>query len=556
MSNVPSLPQLKRELEDLLLDLTFLGKALQRLRELLPDTSEKRATVLVLIGRLNDANKKSLRGAIDDRTLQIEYNAIRSDLSDLINNLETSDFDPTAPVPAPDEHGGSPKQGNVLYRIPHAMPLGQETECIVRIALSEDAIVEEIVLDKEVVLKSLTRVSDLMQVELTDPAKNPVFNIRSTSAAQQLITEEGFTQWFFYVEPLQPGTHTLEVKVCVLEMAFNQIARKEIVFRETVAILTEGQTVRSEETTFKNAGASLRFGGEAASLINDISQPSFSHSTIDIPKMIEQSEAAPSVSSNKGLRALAFMLAFLVLGSSATWALTPADTRDWWVASLKDTPEAYAGFIAKHPESAYAEKAFYLRAERTQYLADLRAYQQRYPNGKYRTQIASRVSDLEGRSLDQVKREPNRENIRRFVTEFPETERYQELKLAAESRTEARKELLADVEEVYVKAVQRDPSMEKVKAYLSDFPEHQRLEEVHAAAKTKPDVMAKVQSELEEAYLEKMEKEPTVKQAQEFLEKFPEPKKKEKFEDILDKKPQVKREAIRKMREAEAMKKE
>ena len=55
------------------------------------------------------------------------------------------------------------------------------------------------------------------------------------------------------------------------------------------------------------------------------------------------------------------------------------------------------------------------------------------------------------------------------------------------------------------------------------------------------------------AYLKKMQDAPTTKQAEEFIEKFPEPVKKEKFEEILDKKPQVKRETLIKMKKMEAL---
>lgn len=563
------LPQLKRELEDMLLDMQYLATALQRLRDLLPETSEKRVTVLTLLGRLNDANKKALRGVLDNSDLQIEYNSIRSDLSDLIQGLTEPDFDASAVAENARQNG--PKQGNVLYRIPHTMPLLRETECVVRIALSEDAIVENITLDNQVVLKDLARISDLMQVELTDPAREQVFNIRSTSTAQQLITEEGYTQWFFYVEPLKPGTHPLEVKVCVLEMALNQIARKEIVFRETIQIFTEDEApVAASGGGFKNAGAILNFQGDptAPSRAAESIEQKGAYSPSDkaaeaettyesvikghtaLPNVVEKSEP---VSQNKGLRTVALFLAFLVLGSSATWAFTPPETRDWWVASIQDTSEAYAGYIEKHPESSYSEKAYFLRASKTEQLADFRAYQKRFPDGQYRTQIAARVSNLESKSIEDIRKTPSRDNISRFAGDFPDSERLTELKAVAETRADNRAELMAAVEEAYVKATQLDPSARKVRAYLQDFPEHQRLDEVHVAVQAKPEVMAKVQSELEDAYLKKMQDAPTTKQAEEFIEKFPEPVKKEKFEEILDKKPQVKRETLIKMKKMEAL---
>ncbi len=329
------LPQLKRQLEEMLLDLQLLTTALKQLRDMLPEHSDKRVTVLTLLGRLNDANKKSLRGTLDNTALQTEYNAIRSDLSDFVQALEEVDFDEKAIGEAASAKASAAKaaKGSVLYRIPHTMPLRQETECVVRIALDEDAIVEDIVIDDQTVLKNLSRVSDLMQVELGDPAKEPVFTIRGTSPAQQLITEEGYTQWFFYVEPLRSGVHPIEVKVSVLELAFNQVHRKELVFRETIQIITEGAAAGEDADAslspatappsgFKNAGQAFAFGDAST----DLAAAEISHKGAEARMMEAPSEPPkmePSTAGNRGLRSLALFLAFIMLGSTATWAFTP-----------------------------------------------------------------------------------------------------------------------------------------------------------------------------------------------------------------------------------------
>jgi hypothetical protein len=557
------LPEFKRQLEEMLLDLQLLVPALKQLRDSLPEQSEKRVTVLTLLGRLNDANKKALRGTLDNAALQTEYNSIRADLSDFVQGLEEVDFDEhAANNEAASAKATAAKQGNVLYRIPHTMPLRQETECVVRIALDEDAIVEEITIDDQVVLKNLSRVSDLMQVELGDPAKESVFAIRSTSPAQQLITEEGFTQWFFYVEPLREGVHPLEVKVSVLELALNQVHRKELVFRETIQIITEGPAAEESADTappsqpqpsasdFKNAGQAFAFEGSSIGLGNyEVSYSEAIALPTEVPPTINNKP-----SKNSGLRTLALFLGFIMLGSTATWALTPDATFDWWVASIiQDTPTAYASYIEKYPDSPHREKAFFYRAERSQQLADLRAYQREYRQGKFQDKVMAGIASLEVKAIDSIRTRPSRENISRFAMEFPETERLAAVKQAAETRADNRADILKEVENIYVASARRQPTEQKVRAYLRDFPQHDSLGEVAAAAAAKPEVMAKVQGELEEAYLKKMEKNPTPKQAEDFLQQFPEPMKQEAFEKILDKKPAVKKEAVSKMRKAKAM---
>lgn len=549
------LPQLKRQLEELLLDLQHLVTALQQLRDLLPEHSEKRVTVLTLLGRLNDANKKALRGTLDNTALQTEYNAIRADLSDFIQALEEADFDDSAKNDGPKPSAA--KQGNVLYRIPHTMPLQVETECVVRIALDEDAIVEEIAIDNQVVLKNLARVSDLMQVELGDPAREAVFAIRSTSPAQQLITDEGYTQWFFYVEPLRAGVHPLEVKVSVLELALNQVHRKEIVFRETIQIVTAGAP--GATAGFKSAGQAFSFGnvpdaGDPNEIYfnNGVEAPQVEPPPPPAPPPPIPADPAPTPAANSGLRTVALFLAFIVLGSTATWAFTPSETRDWWVASIiQDDAAGYAAYLEKHPDSPYQEKAVYYRAERTDQLADLRTYQEKYPDGKYIAKIRDRVNTLETNRLAKVSENPTGENIRQFAADFPDSDKLSQVKQAAEARTENRAELMAAVEDAYVKSARTKPTATKITNYLHDFPQHDRLSDVTEAAAAKPEVMAKVQSELEDAYLKKIENDPTPAKAIEFLDKFPEPVKIEKFEKAIEQRPAVKREALKKMRKLE-----
>jgi hypothetical protein len=256
---------------------------------------------------------------------------------------------------------------------------------------------------------------------------------------------------------------------------------------------------------------------------------------------------------------MALFLGFLILAPAATWAFTPPATRDWWVASIKDSPEAYASYIAEYQQtdSPYLEKAYFLKAERTDQLADLRAYQDKYQfNGKYASRVMSRVEAHESGALESIRKQPNVMKIRQFAADFPESERLTDIKQAVEARQENRQELLNEVENAYVSAVKAKPTEAKVVAYLRDFPKQERLNEVEEAIRTKPEVFKKVQPALEDAFLKKMEQNPTEQQTEQFLEKFPEPVQREKFEKILDKKPAVKQKAVTRMKRMEAARRE
>lgn len=250
------LPELQQELRDQLVD--DLAGALKALQQLLPPGSEKHQTATTLLGKLNDTNKARLRSTISNEALQLAYNQLRSDLLDLIDGLAAADFESTAAMP----ESKKAKQGEILYRIPDTMPLGRETRCLVRIALDSDAIVENITFDEYVTLKPLSRVSDLMQVELLDPGKDPAFEIRSISSPEQFVENEGYTEWLFQVTPLRAGTFSLLIKVSVIELILGKERKKEIVLEEEVQVRANVQV--APETPMKSAGETLVFEGPAS----------------------------------------------------------------------------------------------------------------------------------------------------------------------------------------------------------------------------------------------------------------------------------------------------
>lgn len=252
------LATIQQELRDQLVD--DLAGALKALQQLLPPGSEKHQTITTLLGKLNDTNKARLRGTISNEALQLAYNQLRSDLLDLLDGLLAADFEAATALPEPKKA----KQGEILYRIPDTMPLGHETRCLVRIALDADAIVENITFDAYITLKPLSRVSDIMQVELLDPGKDAAFDIRSISSAEQFVEEEGYTEWLFQVTPLRAGTFPLLIKVSVIELLLGKERKKEIVLEEAVQVSADGQA--SPEAPLKSAGEKLMFGGSEAGI--------------------------------------------------------------------------------------------------------------------------------------------------------------------------------------------------------------------------------------------------------------------------------------------------
>ncbi|MFM8489752.1 MAG: hypothetical protein ACKOCH_25735, partial [Bacteroidota bacterium] len=179
------LPELINELKDLLIG--DLPAALQALRDLLPENREKYNTIIVMQGQLKDANKAYFRNTIDSDDFQQRLDTIRANCMDFISALGEADF-----VEQAEDTGGpgSAKYGSVLYRIPRQMPLLKPVICTIRVAMEDDAIFRDIVLDKNVTVREQVEVSGMMTAELMDPAGG-IFTVRSLSAAEQLVREKG-----------------------------------------------------------------------------------------------------------------------------------------------------------------------------------------------------------------------------------------------------------------------------------------------------------------------------------------------------------------------------
>ncbi|MCC7467271.1 MAG: hypothetical protein IT261_13415 [Saprospiraceae bacterium] len=555
--------ELRRNLEAQLRE-GQLPEALQAFLAAMPEGTETYRIVSALIARLNAANKERFRNTISFEEYQRRVDQISADCFDLLAGLKEEDLLP----PAPSEISGAARTGTVLYRVPNVMQIRKSVRCVVRVAVNEETILENILLDEHVELKSKVEISDVMSAELLDP-EGGAFQISALNARTQLIRETGFTEWNFQVTPLKEGVHQLLVKVSIMEIVpgFQEPIPREVTLLETVTILTElpeRQHADDPGGGFKPSGQTFGIGQEPSYAPQmegaepKGAQPAPPAAPPPPPAPAAPSSTVPmappqSAAPRRQMRALAYVLALLVLVPAATWAFAP-DLPAWVSAHyLEGTPEAYASFIEKHPESPRLEKAYYLRAEKSGQLADLRAYQSRFQDkGIYRAQVIGQIAALESRALDRIRENPDKALIREFALNFPETERLSDLKEAAETRSESRQDLQAVLEDVYITAVRRQPTEAKIEAYLRDFPETPRLEEVETAARTRPEVFSKVQPKLEEAYLKKMEEDPTRVQSEQFIHKFPEPSKREKLERILDKKPALKRETIQKLEEIKA----
>ena len=234
---------------------------LEKLEKLLPENSPRQEDVTLLFRRINDANLKRLRRTLSDEKLQLEYNQISEAISNLIKSLDEADFDSQTPISSFGDKK-RPQYGHVLHRIPKAMKVGEQTKCVVRVAFTEEQIIQRIQLDEHVSLDEI-RVSDVMQVELLDTNSHSPFTIRSISSKEQLVDRDAFTEWVFYVQPHMAGEFPLTLKVAVVEMVRGKERLREVVLEETVVISTDLDEDDLAEGEFTNTGTGFSFGENA-----------------------------------------------------------------------------------------------------------------------------------------------------------------------------------------------------------------------------------------------------------------------------------------------------
>ena len=129
------------------------------------------------------------------------------------------------------------KSGELLYRIPSRMVLEEEVKCIIRIAYSLEKLIKDLKIDNETQIQSV-QISEIMSVELLDINQQTKFSIRTCTDEEQFVIHEDFTQWIFFVTPLETGTHKLLIKISVIEVLNNKERKRNITLEKEVNIST------------------------------------------------------------------------------------------------------------------------------------------------------------------------------------------------------------------------------------------------------------------------------------------------------------------------------
>jgi formylglycine-generating enzyme required for sulfatase activity len=308
------------------------------------------------------------------------------------------------------------------------MPLHAETRCVVRIATDPGVLVEDFRVDQYTTQRRLKKISKSMLVELHDPSGGRHFSLRPTSRSVQTIDLDGeeFTEWCIYVTPLLEGQHTLELKVCVIEMVDGEKEIRERVLEERIEVIADGSTRSVDEVPEKQAGQALAFA-------DDVLLANPDTTTLPPPPApIVRPKPTRKPGQGGGLRSAALFLVFLMAGSTVGFALTPKVTRDWWYANFQGTEEAYTRFIEEHDNNKkYCEKAYFKRAMVSDDPTVVRSYltyiSEKYdnpPSPEHKKDVWQKLDGLATQSLADIQLQPDPAKVERFLQVFPD-EKYQ-----------------------------------------------------------------------------------------------------------------------------------
>ncbi|AEE48648.1 Sulphatase-modifying factor protein [Haliscomenobacter hydrossis DSM 1100] len=250
---------LRQELNKLLAD-DDLPAGLKLCKGLLPENGEKFKLILAMQAQLQLLNKENIKGKITQEEYARRLAIIVDAFITFVAELETLDFDPPAIDPDADAQNGA-QTGHVLYRVPHSMALGKASICTIRVAIDEDAILEDIIIDKDTRLKEKIEVSERMSAEILG-TESEAFDILALNAKDQRVHPTGYTQWLFRVTPLLEGEHLLLVKVSLLEFDPNtkEYVPRDVSVLETVVVASAPQHSDEEEVPLKSVGKSFVVG--------------------------------------------------------------------------------------------------------------------------------------------------------------------------------------------------------------------------------------------------------------------------------------------------------
>lgn len=439
-----TLETIQNELRELItqgIDLTIAS-----LKTILKSGTDCHNNLILLEGRYQDVSRQLLQGIISNEDATLAFNVIRKELLDFVNCLKETDVQGLA---AAAENGGLADvyNGEVIYRIPKKMQLGMESECIVRLAFDRKTILHDFEIQVGDVMRDL-RISDVMGVELLDPAADKTFSITTLNDTVQFVEKDLVTEWIFCVTPLRAGEFPLVLKISIIEI-INGIERKRNeVLKEQVQIVTEKPADALQE--FVSAG----YSWQVTDSDEQRAVPGAGAKSIE-PPSVSPSPAAPSPApapqpSNAakavGLGLIGKVIAgvaVLVIGGIALKPFLFNNNSDVNIVASDDSPagkmrrlrsnanrQELESFLRENPGTPEASTAMMVldslendawnSAVAMNDEAAMADYLANYPSGKYSDKAAYRIDELNRGEVVAIEEAPADTIVQVPIEKIPE----------------------------------------------------------------------------------------------------------------------------------------
>jgi formylglycine-generating enzyme required for sulfatase activity len=241
------LAKLKQTLRELVVVDDGMESAFLELEKELPTNVPKYNTLLQLRARLNEIDSQRVKKILYEESITTKYNSLRDDVLLFFNALQESDFSLEAAKKA--------NLGGVLYRIPERMQHLKKSKCIVRVAYDESVLKDTLDTEVDVVIEAL-RVSKNMEVKLVDEeGDGEYFEITSRSTPEQFLEQDEYTEWTFFVKPLEVGSYPLALIISLIIIDENgKDRKKDIVLERTIRVISEPVPEEAGDHTMRKAG--------------------------------------------------------------------------------------------------------------------------------------------------------------------------------------------------------------------------------------------------------------------------------------------------------------
>lgn len=224
-----------------------IEQAFKEAKQLISPDSAAFDTILLLQGQYKKCREEFLLGMLSPEQNTQVFARILMAFLQMIDHLSPHD------LAAEKETARKPgdKRGELLYHIPHNMQVMKESKCTVRIAWTEQALFEGWLRRNDDTRRHNLRVAELMGVELLCSSEEAPFAIRTLNSTVQFFDEEDYTEWIFYVKPLEMGHYPLLLRISVIEMRDNREVKREMILEEQVVVSAETAELATINTLVK-----------------------------------------------------------------------------------------------------------------------------------------------------------------------------------------------------------------------------------------------------------------------------------------------------------------